>query len=96
MDFVSVCCGYFARLNQRLQIVKNFIYDLTCDVISDLQNKMQLSRKVYTSAINCHFRIENRSSSLADGRGQNALPPPAPSEHVTRQTPSGRGLSDVN
>ena len=53
-----------------MQIVKNLIFDPTCDVISDPQIKLcYIFEKFKSGAIKCSFRIENRSSSLADSTG---------------------------
>ena len=54
---------------------KKLFFD-TCDVISDLQTKFYwIFGKFKSGAIKCHFRIENRPSSLADSTGLTSPPP---------------------
>ena len=70
--------------------VENFDFDLTCDVISNLQvNFFYLVWVVHVQAIERRLKFGNRSSSLGDLRGAFA-PPPA--ERVTNQTPAVRVL----
>ena len=66
--------------------VENFDFDLTCDVISDLQVKfLTLYGKFTYRAIEWRLKFGNRSSSLGDLRGSLCHPPAG---RVTNQTPA--------
>ena len=92
--FIGLVCALhknFTRRCHQARKVENYYFDLTCDIISDIQvNFFTLFGKFTYCAIEWRLKFGNRSSSLGDLRG--ALCPLPPAGRVTNQTPAGRGL----
>ena len=77
--FISIRYGGFVRRSQQWQKVRNLTFDPTCDVVNDvLINFRNIFGKLKPGAVKYRFRIENRSSSLAESKGEFRPPPHGP------------------